>query len=292
MNDIDDRLVRGLHDLVDGEPDSAPDVRALIERGRQGRRRRATALAGTTCALLALGVGTAVTVTTNAPPERPGVTAQAAQPVPPALRLVSAATASENISYRMRLTNSGPGGLTYEGAFDPRTATGYVRVPHDDSIQVELLIDGTRYEGAERPQGELPPEKGPGETYGRYGQYPGRYDRLSLQGDGNAVLGAAAPDPAALFAALRSANATVTENPDGTLHFAYTTADRDGSTSTAGDVTLDRDSRIAMVALTFSWQSTAKGRLDQGTSTSTLQLFDYGVPVQVERPTDIVMMSK
>ncbi|MGV9210886.1 hypothetical protein ACTFTM_03385 [Micromonospora sp. RB23] len=294
MNDIDDRLVRGLHDLVDGEPDSAPDVPALIERGRRGRRRRATALAGTTCALLALGVGTAVTVTTNAPPERPGVTAQAARPgpVPPALRLVSAATASENISYRMRLTNSGPGGLTYEGAFDPRTATGYVRVPHDDSIQTELLIDGTRYEGAERPQGELPTDKGPGETYGRYGQYPGRYDRLSLQGDGNAVLGAAQPDPAALFAALRSANAMVTENPDGTLRFTYATADRDGSTSTTGDVTLDRDGRIATVALAVTWESTAKGRLDRGTVTSTLALYDYGVEVTVERPTDVVMVSR
>ena len=30
------------------------------------------------------------------------------------MKLVSAATASENISYRMRLTNSAPGGLTYQ----------------------------------------------------------------------------------------------------------------------------------------------------------------------------------
>ncbi|MFF0315494.1 hypothetical protein ACFYPH_12715 [Micromonospora sp. NPDC005252] len=293
MNNIDDRLAHGLHDMVDGEPYSAPDVGALIEQGRRGRRRRATALVGTTCALLALGVGTAVTVT-NSPPERPGVTAEAARPesVSPAMRLVSAATASENISYRMRLTNSGPGGLTYEGAFDPRTATGYVRVPQDDSVLTELLINGTRYEGGERPLSELPPDKGPGETYGRYGQYPGTYDRLSLQGDGNAVLGAAQPDPAALFAALKSADATVTENPDGTLHFTYTTTDRDGSSSTAGDVTLDRDGRIATVALTATWQSTAKGRLDRGTVSSKLDLFDYGVEVTVKRPTDVVMIKE
>ncbi|WP_433128661.1 hypothetical protein ACQPWW_02385 [Micromonospora sp. CA-240977] len=294
MNSIDDRLAHRLHDIVDGETPSAPPVDALIERGRQGRRRRTTAIVGTTCALLALGVGTALTVPANAPSSRPGVTAEAArpEPVPPAMRLVAAATASENISYRMRLTNSGPDGLTYEGAFDPRTATGYVRVPKDDSVLTELLINGTRYEGGERPLGELPPDKGPGETYGRYGQYPGKYDRLSLQGDGNAVLGAAAPDPAALLAALRSADATVTENPDGTLHFTYATTSGDGSSSAAGDVTLSRDGRIATVALTTTWQSTAKGRLDQGTVSSTLDLFDYGVEVNVERPTDVVMIEE
>ncbi|MEU4473875.1 hypothetical protein [Micromonospora sp. NPDC023888] len=267
---------------------------ALIERGRQGRRRRSTAIVGTTCALLALGVGTALTVPTNSPSGRPAVTAEAARPesVPPAMRLVSAAAASENISYRMRLTNSGPGGLTYEGAFDPRTATGYVRAPQDDSVMTELLINGTRYEGGERPLGELPADKGPGETYGRYGQYPGKYDRLSLYGDGNDVLGSAEPDPAALFAALKRQNATVTENPDGSLHFTYAETGKDGSSSTAGDVTLDGDGRIAKMALTFTWQSTLKGRLDTGTGGSTLELFDYGVDVTVKPPTDVVMIKE
>ncbi|MGI5525128.1 hypothetical protein ACQEUX_29905 [Micromonospora sp. CA-259024] len=294
MNNIDEALSQRLHDIVDGETDSVPPTGALIERGRRARRRRTTAVVGTTCALLALGVGTAVTVTTNSPSGPPSVTAGAARPesVTPAMRLVSAAAASENISYRMRLTNSGPQGLTYEGAFDPRTATGYVRVPQDDSVMTELLINGTRYEGGERPLGKLPADKGPGETYGRYGQYPGRYDRLSLYDDGNGVLGAAQPDPAALFAALKRANATITENPDGTLHFTYTTTGRDGSSSTAGDVRLDRDGRIATVALTVTWQSTAKGRLDTGTVNSTLELFDYGTDVTVKRPTDVVMIKE
>ncbi|PYC65790.1 hypothetical protein C7C45_27435 [Micromonospora arborensis] len=294
MNNIDDRLAQGLHDIVDGETDSAPPVGALIERGRRGRRRRSTALVGTTCALLALGVGTALALPTNSPSSRPGVSTEAARPasIPPAMRLVSAATASENISYRMRLTNSGPGGLTYEGAFDPRTATGYVRAPQDDSVMTELLINGTRYEGGERPQGKLPADKGPGETYGRYGQYPGKYDRLSLYGDGNDVLGAAEPDPAALFAALKRENASVTETPDGTLHFTYSTTGKDGSSSTAGDVTLDGDGRIAKVALTFTWQSTVKGHLDTGTGGSTLELFDYGVDVTVKPPTDVVMVKE
>ncbi|MEV4761126.1 hypothetical protein AB0J89_00665 [Micromonospora chokoriensis] len=294
MNSIDDRLAQRLHDIVDGETGSEPPVGALIERGRRGRRRRTTALVGSTCALLALGVGTALTVPTTSPSGRPGVTTEAARPEPvsPAMRLVSAAAASENISYRIRLTNSGPGGLTYEGAFDPRTATGWVRAPQQDSVMTELLINGTRYEGGERPLNAPPADEGPGETYGRYGQHPGTYDRLSLYGDGNEVLGAAEPDPAALFAALKRANATVTENPDDTLHFSYAESGRDGSSSTTGDVTLDRDGRIATVALTFTWQSTAKGRLDTGTSNSTLELFDYGTAVTVERPTDVVMVKE
>ncbi|NES26351.1 hypothetical protein GCE86_28025 [Micromonospora terminaliae] len=293
MNTLDERLANRLHDIVDGEPGSVPPVGALLERGRRARRRRTTALAGATCALLALGVATAATVATTPAPRRPGVTAQASPPASPAIRLVSAAAASENISYRMRLTNSGPQGLTYEGAFDPRTATGYVHVAQDDSVMTELLINGTRYEGGERPRGKVPADKtGPGETYGRYGQYPGRYDRLSLYGDGNTVLGAASPDPAALFTALKSANATISENPDGTLHFEYATSDKVGSTTTAGDVTLDGDGRIATVALTGTWQSTAKGRLDTGTFSSTLELFDYGVTVTVKRPADVVKVKQ
>ncbi|MET7968582.1 hypothetical protein [Micromonospora sp. NPDC005305] len=295
MNTLDERLANRLHDIVDDEPGSVPPVGALLDRGRRARRRRTTTMVGATCALLALGVATAATVATTPAPGRPGVTAEASPPEPasPALQLVSAVTASENISYRMRLTNSGPQGLTYEGAFDPRTAIGYVRVAQDDSVMTELLINGTRYEGAERPRGKLPADKvGPGEMYGRYGQYPGRYDRLSLYGDGNSVLGAAAPDPAALFTALKSANATISEKPDGTLHFGYTTSDKAGSTTTSGDVTLDGDGRIATVVLTGTWQSTAKGRLDTGTFSSTLELFDYGVTVTVKRPADVVKVKK
>jgi hypothetical protein len=296
MNTLDERLANRLHDIVDGEPDSTPPTGMLLERGRRARRQRATAMVGATCAVLALGVATAATVATAPATSRPGVTAEAPSPqlelASPAMELASAITASENISYRIRLktgTPSGQGGLTYEGAFDPKTATGYVRQPQDDSVMTELLIDGTRYIGGEPPLGQLPADKGPGETYGRYGQYPGKHDRLSLYGDADTVLGAAEPDPAALFKALKSANATIAENPDGTLHFEYTAQSKDGSSTTSGNVTLDADGRIAKVALNGRWQTTAKGRLDTGTFTATLELFDYGVEVKVERPTDVVM---
>ncbi|MEU5786175.1 hypothetical protein ABZ754_00410 [Micromonospora purpureochromogenes] len=296
MNTLDERLAHRLHDIVDGESDSVPPVGVLLDRGRRARRRRTTAMVSATCALLAVGVATVATVATTPTSGRPSVAAgQSSQPaaVSPAMELVSAVTASENISYRMRLTSSGPGGLTYEGAFDPRTATGYVRCPQDDSVMTELLIDGTRYIGGERPLGKLPADKaGPGETYGRYGQYPGKHDRLSLYDGGSGVLGAVSPDPAALFTALKSANATITENPDGSPHFTYTVTDKTGSTSATGDVTLSRDGRIAKVVLTVTWQTTAKGRLDQGTSTLTLELSDYGLPVKVQRPADVVKVRQ
>ena len=72
------------------------------------------------------------------------------------------------------------------------------------------------------------------------------------------------------------------------MHFDYATQDAQGSTTTAGDVTLNADGRIAKVALTGTWQSTAKGRLDTGTFRATLELSDYGVPVHVDRPADVV----
>ncbi|MDG4823882.1 hypothetical protein O7635_18660 [Asanoa sp. WMMD1127] len=283
MNNLDERLADGLHGIVDGEGDSAPPVGTLLERGRRARRRRRSAIAGSTLAVVALAaVGVAAVAQPSPVGER---TAAATTPTgSPQLRLASAFETSKDISYRIRVTT---GELTYEGAFDPRTDTGYVRVPLDDSVMTELLVDGTRYVGGERPQGELPPDKdGPGETYGRYGQYPGRHDHLSLVAEAGTVLGAAAPDPAALGEALRQADATVTENGDGTLHFAYRVERADGSNAVAGDVTLDADGRIGKVTLTDTWQSTVKN--STGTSTATLDLFDYGVEVRVDRPTDVV----
>jgi hypothetical protein len=180
------------------------------------------------------------------------------------------------------------GGLTYEGAFDPRTDTGYLRQPQDDSVVTELLIDGTRYIGGEPPLGPLPPDKGPGEKYGRYGQHPGKHHGLSLYQGSGAALDAATPDPAALFTALKAAGATTSDNPDGTLHFTYATKFELGSSTTAGDVKLDAQGRIAVVTLTRAWKSTAKGRTDTGKSTATLELYDYGVKVTVKRPKDVV----
>ena len=286
--DLEEQLIESMRHKVDGLALTGD----VLERATR-RHQRHTTRVRIGCALgvagLAGALAAGLTLGGGVTPRHDAGKAPAVQTDTASLRLVNAAAASDNISYRMRLkTGSGKSGLTYEGAFDPMTATGYLRSPQDDSVLTELLINGTRYVGGEPPLGPLPPDKGQGEKYGRYGQYPGKYDRLSLYGDSKTVLGAAAPDPTALFKALKDANATTTENPDGTLHFAYTTKTGDGSSATSGDVTLNADGRIAKVALAGTWQSTAKGRLDKGTFTSTLEIFDYGVAVKVQRPKDVV----
>ncbi len=290
--ELEERLTEGMHRMVGGVHLTGE----VLDRAKRRHQRRAVIVRtgyGLGIAGLAGVLAVGLLPGGGAVPPGGGDAPSAVQVQPAKLRLANAAVASDNISYRMRLEERAAGGrvmATYEGAFDPKTATGYLRSPQDDSVATELLIEGTRYTGGEPPLGPLPPDKGPGETYGRYAEYPGKYDRLSLYGDSNSVLGSAAPDPAALFQALRDANATVTENPDGTLHFEYASQSTDGvsSSTTAGDVTLNADGRIAKVALTVNWRSTAKGRLDQGTYTAVLELSDYGLEVKVQRPADVV----
>jgi hypothetical protein len=286
--DLEEQLAAGMRAHV---ADITVDGDVLARAGRRHHRRTVAVRTGYALGVAGLAGVLAVGLTAGAgdgtTQRLPAVQAEAPAP----LRLAKAAAASDNISYRMKVTTgtaTGEATRTCEGAFDPIASTGYVRCPQDDSVMVELMIDGTRYIGGEPPLTPLPPDKGPGETYGRYGQYPGRHDHLSLYGDAGTVLGSAAPDPAALFKALQQANATVTQNPDGTLHFDYVTQDGPSSSSTAGDVVLNADGRIAKVTLAGTWRSTAKGRLDTGTFRATLELSDYGVAVHVDRPADVV----
>jgi hypothetical protein len=291
--ELEERLIRSMRHEVDG---IALTSDVLGRATRRHQRRTAAIRIGYALGVAGLAgvLAAGLTVGDGGTPRQDAGKAPAVRAEPASMRLANAAAASDNISYRMRLktgTQAEPDGLTYEGAFDPKTATGYVRMPQDDSVMTELMINGTRYIGGERPLGTPPPDKGPGETYGRYGQYPGKHTRLSLYGGEATVLGAAAPDPAALFKALKDAKATTSENPDGTLHFRYTAKTQDGSSSTAGDVTLNADGRIAKVALAGTWQSTAKGRNDTGSFTALLELSDYGLEVKVKRPTDVVPAS-
>ncbi|HEX6686078.1 MAG TPA: hypothetical protein VF062_25105 [Candidatus Limnocylindrales bacterium] len=290
-SDLEERLTASMRRTAGGMEVSGD----VLDRATRNHRRRTLMIRvgyglGVTGVGGAVALGLTISGTGDANRIDPGPP-PAVQAQPPSLRLANAAVASDNISYRMRLrtgTPEGTGLATYEGAFDPKTDTGYCRSPHDDAILTEILIEGTKYVGGERPDGK-PPRSGPGETYGRYGQYEGKHDRLSIYAapDGD-VLSAASPDPAALFRALKEANATTTQNPDGTLHFEYGTQDQFGSTATSGDVTLNADGRIAKVVMTTDWQTTVKGRLDSGTVIATLELFDYGVEVKVERPKDVV----
>ncbi|MFF5230209.1 hypothetical protein [Dactylosporangium sp. NPDC000521] len=293
--DLAEQLAAGMRAHVAGITGGG-DV--LARATRRHRRRTAVIRTGYALGVAGLAGALAVGLTTGAGGgEQDGRQSPVVQAEPPAsLKLSKAAAASDNISYRMKLTMRSADGKTVgesEGAFDPMTATGYIRRPQDDSVMVELLIDGVRYMGAEPPLAPLPPDKTPGgEVYGRYGQYPGRFDRLSLAGNGMGALGSAGPDPATLFKALQGVNAAVTQYPDGTLHFEYSTHGAPGDptleTRVSGDVTLNADGRIAKVTMQDWWQSTIKRTVMSGQSFTTLELSDYGVPVHVDRPTDVV----
>ncbi|MEU4240496.1 hypothetical protein [Actinoplanes sp. NPDC026619] len=236
----------------------------------------AAGLAGALAAGLTITGGTQAPTVAGPPP----ATAQT-----PALRLAAAATASGDSSYRVKVTTDYS---VYQGAFDPARKTGYLKAANEYGFLVQLLINGTKYEGTEPPADGKPPHSG-GEKYSRYGQHPGTFDHLSIEG-GDVENAAATPDPTALMKALREQNATITENADGTLHFEYTvTSDAGKSTSTTrGDVTLDAQKRIAKVATGFTWSSTVKGKLQSGKGKLIVELSDYGVPVQVQRPADVV----
>jgi hypothetical protein len=279
--DLEEQLTAGMREQVTGTAMSA-DV--LGQATRRFRRRAATVRVGYALGVAGLAGALAAGLTLGGTSQPGGGKAPIVQAQPASVRLVNAVKASGAISYRVRLTTDY---FTFEGAFDPRTATGYVRSANDAGILTELLIDGTRYIGTE-PPAKGPKPTGEHEAYGRYGRYPGKYDRLSYGGEGGPVLGAAAPDPAGLLEALAKVDAVVTDKGDGTLRFEYTQRTKDGSTFTSGVVALDGAGRIAKVAIGGTWESTAKGSRQAGKFTTTTELSDYGVAVKVERPTDVV----
>lgn len=266
----------------------------VLGRARRGYRRRAAVTRlGYGLGVVAVAGALAAGLVLNAPEEEkkaPSI----AQQESPALRLANAATASNSTSYRIRFETKAwaetdgkrhPEGppVVWEGAFDPNTATGYAKSPFEWGVTTELLINGTRYVGTEpRADGKLPP--GEHEQYSLYGQYPGTHDRLAYSAAEMPVLNAAAPDPAGLLKALREANATVTEKPDGILSFSYATTADQGSQTFKGDVTLDGNGRIATMVVVATWETTIKKRLDKGEITMTTRFSDWGLPVTVERP--------
>jgi hypothetical protein len=298
--DLEDQLTAGMHQHV---RDLTLTGDVLGRARRRYRRRSAVVRLGYGLGVIGVAGALAVGVTVasggtdpgGAPPvagDRPGAKAQ-----PPALRLANAAAATNDTSYRITVSQGGsatrdgapfgssPMAVTWEGAFDPRTDTGYARSAFEWGVRTELVINGTRYVGTEpRADGAKPP--GEHEAYSRYGQYPGTYDRLSLD-DANSVLGTSSPSPTSLLETLRKVDAGVTEKPDGTLHFEYALANNDGKSFLRGDVTIDAG-RITKIAITGTWESTVKRHLDQGEFSTTIEFADFGLPVTVERPADVV----
>jgi hypothetical protein len=310
MNDFETRLAGRIHNLADAE-NGAPPTENLLARGRSGRRRRRMVGGALVAAAVAAGV-LAGTVSWSAPGQTPDQPTVAA----PAVRLAAAVAASDNVSYRVRVTTSygtdseRPATTSVvEGAFDPATRTGYlnsVPQPGTGGAALERLVDGIRYTGCEYCDDQ-------------WKQELGTHDRLAYADAMNGVASASA-DPEALFDALTQAGAKITQTDAG-FHFEVDTKDQYGEypVTLVGDVKLGQDNRIASVTYeeTVSIPKTngpgpaptVTTTTDPGQPTTTteapeptefytdtqlvtVELFDYGTPVRVERPTDVVVVQE
>ncbi|MEE6263480.1 hypothetical protein [Plantactinospora sonchi] len=284
MNDLDSRLSGGLRALVDDEPTTPPPTGQIMLRGVRARRRRTVAVVGASCVVLAVAGATVVAWPGPASTDRSGVTVGAASS--PRLELVAAIAASEALSYRVTATttyNKSYGdtvtpdaSYTSEGAFDPATATGYVRT---DGVESQRLVNGEMFIHT---------------TGGQFVRDPGRHDRLGF--DHHVMDGAlsGSADREHLFDVLRQADAEITSTGERAYRFtAVSTVDEPSGSATVtftGDVTLDAEGRVAKV--TYQWEK--RGRLTEppvdvaNTVRATIGFSDYGLPVRVERPTDVV----
>lgn len=288
MNTFETRLAERLHDMADGDLDSAAPVVGVLTRGRAaGPRRTAVRLAGASLAVLAVGgVVTTVAVhpwsTGHAAGQSAGTTAQ-----PPEMTLMAAVAASDGISYQLKLTTevkSTPGSpdQVTTGAFDPATRTGYTHTPYDDGpgFDEQRLVKGVRYLGSAGIDKKIVWRK-----------VAGNFDSLDFVGEAASSLGGSA-DPKGLMAILRDRGATVTKTGDRTYHFTFAVAKKDLlpqslSDRFAGDVTLGADKRIATVtyARTLQWGGKAGRKPGPPVVMAVTMAFSgYGAPVDVEAP--------
>ncbi|MET8909242.1 hypothetical protein [Micromonospora sp. NPDC004551] len=309
--DIEDQLAAGMREQAT-DLTLTRDVLGAATR----RHRRRTALHRTAYAAGVVGVAGALTaaLTVGAPGDTgssgpvAGRSAPAAAQQSPQLRLAAAAAASENISYRVKVTTTNkdklpPSGELPEpvlrswvtkGALDPATATGYLEKvttgglvpPMYTSFPHERLVDGVKYVGA--PNGSVGSK---GEIV--WTREKGKQDSLDYDLAMGGKLGASA-DPGELFRVLRQAGATVSDNPGGGYHFEVTvhdTAQGVADDKLVGDVTIGADKRIKTVA----YDRVARWQLN-GDFTYHLHVLvefsDYGLPVKVEVPANALVLGK
>lgn len=279
MNAFDSQLANRLHDLVDDEPDSAPPTRQLLDRGRRARRRRAGTLAGTSFAVVAIGAVAAVAIT-GTPSTAPGGSVQpdaaatSAAVTDPRLELVAAIANSQNISFRLTTTATGGKGdgkatvpvgtAVTEMAFDPATATGYVRII-EDGWECRL-VNGVLYmsNGAQL----------------QWLRQPGTHTSLNMDEDKLRGAFVESADSEQLFVALRSGGKVEKTGAD-TYRFAATRSKDGGTVTFTGDIVVGADKRIAKV--TYDWRLDYKQGAIQW-SKVVMEYSGYGEPVTVEAP--------
>jgi hypothetical protein len=290
--DIEEQLVAGMHDHVDGVQ-LTTDVLGAATRSHQRRvavRRTSYAagvvgLAGVLAAAVMVTAAGPSALQTSPPP---AVTAEAAS-----LQLAAAVAASEKVSYKVKYTVGTKADPDYfgtaEGAYDSATSTGYLTFWQADEPAArfyERLINGKLYLGSNRTK-----------TWTQE-QSDGRF----RWGSELARTAGASADPEGLFEALQDAKATITQTSASTYHFErvtlYDAQDASGTVTLAGDVTLNADKRIVKVAYELTDKGQYKpvvqkinehrGVTFDRSKVMLLELSDYGTPVRVEKPTDVV----
>ncbi|MEU4479395.1 hypothetical protein AB0F68_15225 [Micromonospora sp. NPDC023966] len=308
--DLEDQLIAGMRDRVTGLTPTR-DVLGAATR----RHRRRTALHRTAYAAGVVGVAGAVTAVVTVGGGTPAGDGGAPAPVvagpataagdAPRMRLAAAAAASQNVSYRVKITtrdgSAKPGKLSAwvadtwvtEGAFDPATDTGYWNSPWEGKSRPsvvsgwsgEKLVGGVRYraaiDGSDRSGRKL-----------AWSREEGRYDHLDLDTAMGGSLGASA-SPEELFRVLGQAGATVTERSSGVYHFELALtkpspevlADR-----FEGEVRIGADDRIARV----SYDRTSRPARDNHTwhLAVVIEFSGYGLPVKVEPPAHVIVLGK
>ena len=297
MNSFDTTLAERLHGMVDGEFDARPPVDSVLGRAHAARRRRTTVrVASASLAVLATG-GVIAGVATTPWASHSGRTAgSAASAQAPLMKLEAAVSATENLSYKIKVTShvkSVPGSQDQvsAGAFAPATDTGYLRTPYDDGpgFDEQRLINGTLYLGSAGIDQVL-----------HWDLQAGKDHSLDLVGDAASGLSTSA-DPTTLLQALRKEGARVTQSGSSTYHFAFDVAKQDLLPSSvydkfSGDVKVGPDNRIASVSYErlLLWHKAGVNRPDGPPvdDVVTMDFSDYGTSVSVQTPTSNVTGPK
>jgi hypothetical protein len=276
-NLIEEQLAEGMRERVEGMT-AAP---GLVNQVLRVQRRRVlitrTAYAVGVVGLAGAVAASALTIDANGPAaqrNRPAATAADS----PQLRLVAAVTASRGTSYHMKNTirvhSPGKPPIVIEGAFDPATTTGYLRMSSDTTKAwyEERVIDGDLYTANVFPGEPIP-------WWHEAGKHTG------LTADPKIGVPGVSADPRQMLDVLTQAGATITQTGPDTFHFTVALTGRNGVSlgSATGDVTVGSDHRIAKVV----YESTIKSPTRPSDVTvidATLELSGYGSPVAVERP--------
>ncbi|WP_027345953.1 hypothetical protein [Hamadaea tsunoensis] len=278
-NLIEEQLTAGMREHVEG---LAPD-RDLVGQVVRAQHRRTT-ITRTAYAVGVVGLAGAMAAGVLTANGGPAAHPQGRSDTPaaagtPQLRLAAAVVASRRTSYRVKNVITArdlPGHPTMvvEGAFDPATATGYLRAPFDNGATwyEERLVQGDLYT-ADGRRGEP--------IVWRHDE--GKHTGLSYDPK-TGILGISA-DPQDLLDSLSRADATITQTGPDTYHFVVELRTREGLSrgSMTGDVTVGPGQRISKVVYTATVKSTTNPA-DVGRFDATLELSGYGDGIFVSRP--------